>query len=633
MNKCPKCGNKLSPVDVLCPRCGALVEVIHVASHPNAVPSENTGMTTRHDPEPADPYEQSDLPITRLPREAVNQPEQDDIPESIEQTQEVSDTIEEDNLPMSRQARKAAMRGRRTKTAASAAANESTNTEDNKPKKWLELEEVDSAENEIKREDNADYGVVFEENSLIETSDDNDISDSQVSEVSPEDNALIDDSPRRYRMRSDDESDREPRKEAPRKRSPIALIMLMWVVIAAAVFGAFYFLDTHVASTYGGWNDFVRQITNGKIELDTSASYQNSITVDISETQTQDGSPAHRFDITMAGGKSIMVLPLGDSFNMDNNSVSFTIADEDLARSLGTVTSDPTVAANDLKLEITTISETFTHMIDSLTLTLTEAVYTLEAPSLTDPTSTDESMQIAMTVSPDATVFINNTDHTAMIDEYGHLSVSMPLDMDENLFVIEVIQPGRQTVKESFTVTREEVKASLIPSNEFMRVSESPFECTGTTDSGATLTATLNGKLLKALVTEDGKYSIACTLEKYGVYNLQVKAVNEGRSDAEATVKVEYVPEQQSFMDDARTFTVSKFIKNMDSLDDTAIKIEAKADSITAEEYRQTFVLAAGEDTLNCYYYGSTELSADKSYTFYGIADALNESFYVMFVE
>ena len=32
MERCPKCGNKLSNIDVLCPRCGALVEVIQVRS-------------------------------------------------------------------------------------------------------------------------------------------------------------------------------------------------------------------------------------------------------------------------------------------------------------------------------------------------------------------------------------------------------------------------------------------------------------------------------------------------------------------------------------------------------------------------------------------------------------------------
>ena len=34
MDRCPNCGNKLSNIDVLCPKCGAVVEV---------VPTRNTG--------------------------------------------------------------------------------------------------------------------------------------------------------------------------------------------------------------------------------------------------------------------------------------------------------------------------------------------------------------------------------------------------------------------------------------------------------------------------------------------------------------------------------------------------------------------------------------------------------------
>ncbi len=629
MNKCPKCGNKLSPVDVLCPRCGALVEVIHVAPHPDAVQTEKRDEAVAYHWEPDMPAEHHDMPITEQAREAAL-PEQDDLQIS---RQSLSEAFEEDDMPMSRQAHKAAMRAHRNKKPAlSAVPQESTNPEVSEAKKWLELEEVDPeripSQNISSVQDNSDYDAVFKDNSLFD--DDNDISGSYVAEEVY--GSVIDDSPHRSRMRSADEAENEPRKEKSRKRSPSALIVLMWVVIAAAVFGLFYFLDTYVASTYGGWDDFVRQLTNGKIELDTGASYQSSIDVNISEVQTENGAPAHRFDITMAGGKSIKVMPLNDTFDMNNGFVSFIVTDEDLARSLGTVSSDPTVTSGDIKLEVATTSQTFTHAVPSITLSLTEAAYAIEAPSLTNLISTEKSLQIAITVSPDATVFINNNNFSAKIDDYGHLSVSMPLDMGENLFVIEVIQPGRRTVKKSFTVICEETQASLVPSHEYLRVDESSFECTGSTDPDATLTASLNGKLLKALIAENGKYSIACTLENHGIYSLLIKAAYEGRSNAEATVVVEYVPEQKTFFKDAKAYTVSKMIKNISSLNDTAVKIEGKADSIIAKENSQTFVIVSGEDKLNCYYYGSTQLSPDKAYAFYGIADAKNNSFYVIFV-
>ena len=78
--------------------------------------------------------------------------------------------------------------------------------------------------------------------------------------------------------------------------------------------------------------------------------------------------------------------------------------------------------------------------------------------------------------------------------------------------------------------------------------------------------------------------------------NLHIFAEKEGLSHTEATVKVEYVPEQKVFMDEAKTYTISKMIEKIDSLGDTAIKMEGKAGSLTSEENKQTFVLASEED-------------------------------------
>ena len=654
MDKCPKCGNKLSPIDVLCPRCGALAEVIHVASHPDAVPAKNADVVISRQPRPEDTAQQSDMPISRQARSAVNPTEE--IPVSLPARDEAN-LIEEDDLPMSRQARKAAMQAK-TKEAKRAVSG--TDLSESSSKKWLEIEEIDpallAAKNETEPEPiaadetedhsltetaedkmfDAETDTVPDDNVLLDAQttdtvpDDNVLSDAQTPDTVPDDNVLSDDTPRRYRTRSADEPVSEPGKT--RRRSPVALIVLMWVVIAAAVFGAFYFLDTHVTSAYGGWDDFVRQLTNGKVELDTDASYLSSIDVNISETQTEDGAPAHRFDITMKSGKSIKVLPLGDTFNMDNGSVSFTIADEALARSLGEVSSESTIDTNDVSLEVTSISQTFTYPVTSLKLMLTEAIYTRESPSPDNQTSTEDMLPIDITVSPDAMVFINNASHTTEIDENGRLSVSMPLNMGENLFVIEVIQPGRRTVKENFKIIREEQRTPLTPNTDFLRVDESPFECLGKTAPGATLTATMDGQSFTALVAADGTFSLACKTDVIGIHELIIRASSEGYSDAEATVAVEYLPEPDAFMAAAKELSVGQIIKDLDSLGDTGIKATGTVSSLTSEKNKQTFTITKGSDSINCYYYGTVRLSENSSYTFYGVADSQRSSFYVMHV-
>lgn len=263
---------------------------------------------------------------------------------------------------------------------------------------------------------------------------------------------------------------------------------------------------------------------------------------------------------------------------------------------------------------------------------LTEAIYTRESPSPDNQTSTEDMLPIDITVSPDATVFINNASHATEIDENGRLSVSMPLNMGENLFVIEVIQPGRRTVKENFKIIREEQRTPLTPNTDFLRVDESPFECLGTTAPGATLTATMDGQSFTALVAADGTFSLACKTDVIGIHELTIKASSEGYSDAEATVAVEYLPEPDAFMAAAKGLSAGQIIKDLDSLGDTGIKATGTVGSLTSEKNKQTFAITNGSDSINCYYYGTVRLSENSSYTFYGVADPQRSSFYVMYV-
>lgn len=625
MDKCPKCGNKLSPVDVLCPRCGALVEVIHVASHPDAMPAQNEGVVISRQPRPNEV--KNDLSMAQQAQKAVSPTKEIDLPIS-QQAQNDVPALEEDDLPMSRQARKAALRAQKVKEVRRKASKEDTDIEDTPSKKWLEIEEI-AVEEAPERQVIAADETAIEDNSFNETADDG-IFDSQASEALPEDNELSDDASRRYRTHTTNDPVSEPRKKVLSRRSPVALIVLMWVVIAAAIFGAFYFLDTHVAHAYGGWDDFVRQITNSKVELDTGSSYLSSIDVNISESQTENGALAHRFDISMSNAKSVKVLPLGDTFNMDNGTASFTVADEELARKLGEISSAPTIDISGVSLEVSTSSETFTYPVTSLRLMLTGADYTRETPST--QIWTEETMPIAMTVSPDATVLINNANHATEIDENGHLSVSMPLDMGENLFVIEVIQPGRRTVKENFKITREEQRTSLAPNTDYLRVNETSFKCLGTTAPGAAITATLDDQSFTALVAADGTFSLACSVDGIGMHKLIISATSDGHSNAEATVVVEYLPEPNAFMAGAKELSVGQITKSLDSLGDAGIQAAGTVGSLTSETNKQTFVLTNGSDTISCYYYGTVRLSQNSSYTFFGIADPERNSFYVMYV-
>ncbi len=52
MERCPNCGNKLSSIDVLCPKCGAVVEVIQTKTNPSSPETATDGNTQKPEPAP-----------------------------------------------------------------------------------------------------------------------------------------------------------------------------------------------------------------------------------------------------------------------------------------------------------------------------------------------------------------------------------------------------------------------------------------------------------------------------------------------------------------------------------------------------------------------------------------------------
>ncbi len=595
MDKCPKCGNKLSPVDVLCPRCGALVEVIRVAEP--IVPAENTGTD-----------------CSGFKRDIS------------------SDTS---SRSMSRLARKAELRSRGLEIETAPLTPIQPEETFSEEKKFLEIEEVDEqtrialaqtaffAEPELEPSE-----VSAGDTAIAQTSED--VAIRAETDAIFSDEALLNDTPRRYRQR---EVAFEEEPQLLRKQRPIALIILAWVAVAAALFAGFYFLDSHVANAYGGYDDFVRQLTNGKVELDTGSSYLNSADVTVSEAQTSEGAPAHRFDVAVGNGENVKVIPLGESFAMEDGHVSFIVADEALAKNLGVVTYDPTFVTSGVSLEIETPTQTFSYPITTLTLSLTDAEYTRVQPMQSHLASAEDSLTIVIGVAPGATVYINNTNYSADVDETGRLNATLHLEsIGDNFFAIDVIQNGRRAVKDNFTVVREQKQAALTPDTDYLRVYENAFECRGMTEPGATLTGTIEGKTFSGQVAEDGTYSLACELNTVGFYPLTIKATNAERSDTEATVMVEMLPEPNDFMNHAQSLSVGKIKSSLGSLGDKGIKTTGSVEGLTSKAYKQTFQIVSGKDTINCYYYGTVRLTQGSSYTFFGTADTAADSFYVMFV-
>jgi hypothetical protein len=676
MERCSKCGNKLSNVDVLCPRCGALVEVIQVKNSfvpPPPEPPESTPPACERpnlviynedfpgdEPvadEPASDESAADedsildivekepdfpdlLPTeedTPSPQPSVTQPVQPFLPKRLyENPQDLEREIQAE----SRMARRVRQRrwpepqdaeqpsprvseeqeSRLSRRAARQAA--SSASEEQLLKEADQLTSRASWRSRVTgMPDDAETPVVPEE-PLSPISTDAELSAPPAERTIP-----------RYRAEYRESLRRSGRVRKSKGRMPVAAAILLWIMVAAVLFLGFYYLNQHVMTVYGSYGVFINALTNGRLNLDASVDI-NTINVKITESKIESGAPSHTFTVMADGATSVRFFPTGDVFDMKDGMVIFEVPDESIALSRGVLTYDSSILVEDISLELTVGTSTVTYPIDPFKIHLISSEYTREKPEQDQSVTPTDSVFISLMVAPGATVFINNSNYSDDISDDGRLSVELPLsDEGDTVFVVDVMQPGRQAVKDKFTVTKQKEPTLLKPETEYLRTYTDSFECRGVTDPGATLSAQLNDKTFAGLVSDSGAYSVACKAAEYGLYSVTLTAAAAGKADTVATIAVERLPEANVFQSSARKMTAANAVRNAASLLNTGIRLDTEIGVVTTEGLAQKFSVAAGNAQLNCYYYGQTpQISAGRKYTLYGMMDEAG-SFYVMFVE
>ncbi len=642
MERCPKCGNKLSNIDVLCPRCGAMVEVIQVRS--SFIPPNISATPPKAERPHLIVYNED------LPGEGpfCETPEED----TFEEVPSVAEADDFDGLPASSLPDMSDIQLSGLETEKNSPPNipddiiepqaDTRMARRARERQWLELEELNASTTTPEAQLLKEADELTSRSARSRSSHDKDHkaeSDilSESSSYSAADTGLtasdIKEEPER-RYRSQQKQAGATSKNISLKKLPAPAAILLWAMLAAAIFLGFFFLNRYVQTTYGGYPAFIREITNGKIELDESASLASGIDVSTAEATTESGAPAHTFTVTAAGATVVRVSQTGDEFSLEDGKAVFTIADEKIALALGVVTYDNSIKTETLNFDITFASSTQKYTVEPFDLYLVRSEYKREAPLQTRSSSTSDVVALSVTVAPESTVFINNVNYTDKVDDSGKLSVDLKLASDgDNIFAIDVIQPGRQAVKDSFTVTQQDAQTTLEPEAEYQRVYAASFECRGTTEAGATLSAETNGKTFAGLVSESGAFSAACTVSEYGLYTVKLTAASPDKTNSIVEIAVEYLPEFSVFSPKAQKKTIAEAVKNAATLTDTSIKITGKPESLTTEDVAQKFSLVSGSSKLQCYYYGEApKLDAGTEYTFYGKLDETSQ-FYVMFVE
>ncbi|MFA5676647.1 MAG: hypothetical protein WDA65_09035 [Christensenellales bacterium] len=414
MEKCIKCGNKLSHLDVLCPRCCALVEKVQT---PPVVPEALRAANTRNAEKPAP------LPADSSPRGAFNSYAGSSNPASLEPPRFSG----------------------RSPSAIHGSTRSISGVDGSEPKGSPQPAQLQSQETERK---NRLEIIEFSKASSHGT-------ESFKKEPSEPEDIQWREAQYAGEKRCAHRKDKKTAPAARHEKRPVFLTFLMWLLAAGVLFGVFHFAGNHITSTYGGYGAFVREITAGKIDIDTSAEVAGSIAVNIFKATNELGEPAHVFEVSAAKGESVRLLPTNQTYQMNDGRAVFVVSDKDLARALGAVTSADTYQADNISLVITAGGRQITRGAGSVSLVMTSAPYFRSVPTLDYSVTYDGFANINILVDKDAKVYISHKNDLSHIDENGRLSLTLPLEPGENCFKIDIYQIGFKTAQDSFVIMRE----------------------------------------------------------------------------------------------------------------------------------------------------------------------------------
>ncbi|MDD5017074.1 MAG: zinc ribbon domain-containing protein [Eubacteriales bacterium] len=671
MDKCPNCGNKLSNIDVLCPRCGAVVEVVQIKnsgsstppvseSHMNGInqgekkdfPKEFPNLIVYNDDLPpegmlgededlspgsdadagndiinghhdadVEPAESEDFPEQH--DDAVDLPDENEMSDEGTYSNDYLETIK--NMPLPEvdsvddfDPEEFMREYRRNRNAYNhIPAEGGADGQDSADKKFLELEEIGAAHEDA---DDTPEPDMAEESQP--QADDVPLQENESDTQSEEDDTPNEAVPASL-----------PYKKQRRRPLPLLLAVLIWVAVTGALFYGFVLLDRHVTDTYGGYDEFFYEISDGKIDLDTNAAYLKSVDFSVSEAQTDDGGYAHIYSIGTPDGVSVNVLPMGVAYNLTDGSADILIPDQTLFQSFGTVTYESPYLTSDVVFEIITSESSYAYTVDGLALFLYASEYSRQQPLQSISTTSEETVDIELVAAPESVVYINCSDYTDIVDAEGHLFVSLSLVLGENTITVDIMQPGRTAKRDTFTVIRQETQTTLIPDTDYLRIYNDAFTCYGTTDADARVVAQIDADaVFTAEVTADGSYTLVCTVQEYGLHDVIITATGDDKAEASVTIGVELVPELTAFSAEARELTTDDILSSAETLQNIPVKVTGRAKDISFSGSTQSFTLYTDDGDLPCYYHGTTTLEEGEAYTLYGMYDVAASAFYTMYV-
>ncbi len=427
MDKCTKCGSKISYLDVLCPRCYALVEKVHeipsakkiyaadCAAKPSVLSGNPDGEIIYNLPRPLSRKTAASLSAINSYSDvppAFNSYAGDDKPKPLERLEH------ESRSPSIIHGDPSASMPALAYEAESQSLHETPKPA--QPKNTNHSMDLASYKETDLKDKFARAKGAMQTNKTVEQ-------------------------PTLYR------SKRIAKKPSGRKRH-VLLSVVIWLLTAGVLFGIFNYIDRYIIANYKSYNAFLNNITAGRINFGAIA--DKDIIISVNAVKTDSGEPAHKFVVSATGGEYVRLLPLNAVFDVTGGVCSFVVPDGDLAKSLGIITSADTHKADNIRLIVHAGNQQTTLDVNNIILTMPQAQYTRTTPSAAGLTTHDSQTKISFTVDKNSKVYVNQKDVTPIIDGQGAVSFFAPLEPGENYFVIDVYNIGYKTVRDEFVVVR-----------------------------------------------------------------------------------------------------------------------------------------------------------------------------------
>lgn len=348
------------------------------------------------------------------------------------------------------------------------------------------------------------------------------------------------------------------KKTAPKKRGLDEPPKRRWWLIASVIVVAVLALgvgaNALVTSNYSSWGNMFYYVFG----IGSPPVLQP---VQIEATTGTDGQAAHTFTMFGRSPDVVLAASLGDQkITFVDGKATVTVADSYFLPA--EITSDDETMSVQLEFYSMNKQENKTlYPCDPFEITVPQAEVTDMSPAEDASSVTTETAPITMTVPEGASVFINGQDQSASINAEHVFSYNVPVNMGQNTVQVEVRSPYRRPYKRTLTITRNLPAVSMQFTTSIpKRTEKTSITFSGKVEPNAKLTLKSGGKL--DYTAKTGEFTVTMPLANQQMYNIELRATLDGRSEGVLTAQIERVPNLAEYKKAATNVSIARLFSN-----------------------------------------------------------------------